>query len=98
MWEARDVSLCGTCRYTPGCALRRDRSSPVFHCEEFEVEGAQLPEAEGRGRPAPNPSGGHNPTGGGNPRYRGLCTDCENQASCMFVESEGGVWHCEEYR
>jgi len=28
----------------------------------------------------------------------GLCVDCEARHNCTFPKSEGGVWHCEEYR
>jgi hypothetical protein len=30
-------------------------------------------------------------------RSSGLCGDCGNNTSCMFVRREGGTWHCEEY-
>ena len=29
---------------------------------------------------------------------RGLCCNCENNEICVIPKSEGGVWHCEEYR
>jgi len=29
---------------------------------------------------------------------RGLCSYCEEYATCTYPKLEGGVWHCEEYR
>ncbi len=28
---------------------------------------------------------------------KGLCTNCANRHTCLLPQSEGGVWHCEEY-
>jgi len=30
--------------------------------------------------------------------YKGLCVNCENRETCRLAKSEGGIWHCEEYR
>jgi hypothetical protein len=29
--------------------------------------------------------------------YKGLCVNCEKRLDCRLADSEGGVWHCEEY-
>jgi hypothetical protein len=98
MAASRDMGLCGTCRYAPGCAFHRDHKFTVFHCEEFEFEDVPVPRIEERVRPAANPGVHDNPGMSGNAKYPGLCGDCENRASCMFAGPERCAWHCEEYR
>lgn len=98
MPEAHDISLCGTCRYSPDCAFHEDHKFTVFHCEEFQFEEVPLRKVEERIGVAANAGADDSSVRTGNSRYRGLCTDCENHASCVFVKPEGGVWHCEEYR
>jgi hypothetical protein len=65
----------------------------VLECEEFDGhvedkhDSAEERSNHGGGRVNPAPH-----------TYTGLCTDCENRATCTFVRPQGGVWHCEEYR
>lgn len=30
--------------------------------------------------------------------YKGLCSNCEERATCIYPKPEGGVWHCDEFR
>lgn len=30
--------------------------------------------------------------------FAGLCVDCQNRNTCIYAKTNGGVWHCEEYR
>lgn len=31
-------------------------------------------------------------------QYKGLCSNCDKRNSCVYVDKEGGVWHCNEYQ
>ncbi len=84
--------LCSTCFYSPMCVRLGTAGRPVFECEEFSQQGngfrwaaEDLPlEAPGRQT--------------SNEKSEGLCSDCANRKRCALRVSEGGVWHCEEYR
>jgi NADH:ubiquinone oxidoreductase subunit E len=90
--------ICKTCRHAQTCTLRVQSDDPVFHCEEFESCGAEVPPSE-----APSSSAGRSlaqPEQAAEPddiEYGGLCSDCANRLVCMYAGTEGGVWHCEEY-
>jgi hypothetical protein len=81
--------LCLTCDHTEKCAFHRDPSRPVYFCEEFEARTfpelkVTLPQdLDAKSAPVVT---------------LGLCVNCDHFASCTFPRSEGGVWHCEEYR
>ncbi|MGB2866669.1 MAG: hypothetical protein WBC05_25285 [Sedimentisphaerales bacterium] len=87
--------LCISCRNASSCTFPRDPAKPAFYCEEFEIETTVSiipPEKEqplARGPAAVDKDS----TG-----FVGLCSDCEGRQTCTFPKSEGGVWHCEEYR
>lgn len=98
-----EQGLCSCCKEASTCTFPREPGRPVWECEEFN---GILPPPLGRtslsrsvssipprgvlDEPIP-PS--LDPLPG-----RGLCTNCENRATCTFPKPEGGVWHCEEYR
>ncbi len=85
--EYRD--LCTTCNNKSSCMYRKTRNQPVFFCEQFDPF-IPVSEAAGNGNqvPAANHTNGH----------LGLCSNCEHQSTCMMSTTEGGIWHCEEYR
>ncbi|HOE11115.1 MAG TPA: hypothetical protein PLQ35_12640 [bacterium] len=84
--------LCSTCNHSPTCRSRSAHYGPVFYCEEFDSYTDVLP------RVVPPPISAESEHTDQVNRYTGLCSDCKNMESCMFLEPEGGVWHCEEYR
>ena len=85
--EYRD--LCSTCNHAPTCGNRSTAEKPVFYCEEFD---AYVPESsKKRSVSAPTETIDSD-------EYKGLCFNCENREKCVFPKSEGGIWHCEEYR
>ena len=98
MSRNEDLGLCQTCMYAADCALTKARGLPVLQCEEFEAE--RDPRVKARSgvvastEPGVDAALDVNLSG----KYKGLCVDCENRDSCTFPKSEGGVWHCEEYR
>ena len=93
--------ICTTCVHAGNCALSVAGRGPVFHCEEFECSGLEPSEQDdwtdelSPGRP-PSEDGDES-TPSTAPEYRGLCSDCAHRLFCMYADTEGGIWHCEEY-
>jgi hypothetical protein len=87
--------LCMSCRNASVCTFPRDPAMPAFYCEEFEIETPVSDiTAEKRQPFVTVPAAGKKDSSG----LAGLCIDCEGRKNCSFPKSEGGVWHCEEYR
>ncbi len=93
--------LCLSCANAPECTYAKDPDRPVLQCEECDpgtfhtltVSADPFPSGVTPSSPtAPLPEG-QAPD-----RYRGLCSLCEECATCTYPKPEGGVWHCEEYR
>lgn len=81
--------LCTSCMHAQTCMYLKKQELPVFHCEEFEiapVSGHKYREATLQSTPSERQT-----------RYRGLCSNCENRETCIYADTEGGVWHCEMY-
>ena len=88
--------LCMSCRNASSCTFPRDPAKPAFYCEEFEIEttiSIVPPEKE---KPLSIDSSAAKDKD--STEFIGLCSDCEGRKTCTFPKSEGGVWHCEEYR
>lgn len=81
------IQLCERCKGSAGCDLARKSGKSA--CKAFEAFEYFVPAIlEGQIQN----EGWVNST-----RSSGLCGDCGNRQSCMFVRREGGTWHCEEY-
>jgi hypothetical protein len=92
----RYFGLCMNCRNASSCTFPRDPAKPAFYCEEFEIETTVSiipPEKERLFETDSAAAKEKDST-----RFAGLCSDCEERQTCTFPKSEGGVWHCEEYR
>ena len=95
----RYLGLCSYCKSAQNCAFVRDPNRPVYQCEEFD----EITYASIRIPNQKNLSLKHLPQ---NPltsedtfhHYRGLCSNCEERATCTYPKPEGGVWHCDEFR
>jgi len=88
--------LCSTCKHASTCTFPKDPQRPSFFCEEFEIE-----RAAPRRRPRHDTSRlaeSYVAEGEGPSMSMGLCSDCENNRTCVLQKTEGGVWHCEEYK
>ena len=89
--------LCITCNYGPTCVRREHHGKPVWYCEEFDdyqpppKRPVGLTVKTERAREAAVAEKIQD-------LMRGLCCNCENNEICVIPKSEGGVWHCEEYR
>lgn len=84
--------LCATCNNNATCTFRRDPEKPVLHCEEFDdytepktITPTTTPLVNSEGKKKDSK------------KFKGLCVNCENRATCKLPKSETGVWHCEEY-
>jgi len=83
--------LCSTCRHDSACGSRSTPERPILFCELFEV---LVPVWTPPAIAAPL-AGAASEQGG--VEHKGLCMNCENRESCTTSQSQGGVWHCEEY-
>jgi hypothetical protein len=91
----RYFGLCMSCRNASSCTFTRDPAKPAFYCEEFEIETTVSIIPSEKEQPLEKKPVS---TDKDSTRFVGLCSDCENRQTCTFPKSEGGVWHCEEYR
>ena len=89
--------LCITCNHEPICVRRQHHGKPVWYCEEFDdyqplpkrpVDLTVKAESAKKSAVAEIISD----------LLQGLCCNCENNEICVIPKSEGGIWHCEEYR
>jgi len=91
----RYFGLCMSCRNASICTFPRDPAMPAFYCEEFAIETPVSVVTTEKEQPfVTGPAGVQKDSS----RLVGLCIDCEGRKNCSFPKSEGGVWHCEEYR
>jgi hypothetical protein len=95
----RYLGLCSYCKSAPNCTFVRDPNRPVYECEEFEgityvsirvPNQKNISPANSSKNPLTREDSLHS--------YKGLCSNCEERATCVYPKPEGGVWHCDEYR
>jgi len=86
--------ICSTCKNAPHCIFRKDATSPILQCEEFEnfppVTRNNIPKHLGAVSATTIQTRGTS-------NYKGLCINCTKVETCTFPKPEGGVWRCEEY-
>ncbi len=82
--------LCTTCNYAPSCVRMKNINMPVLYCEEFD-DYVPSPLKIVTGDIAQSKEKTYD-------KSTGLCCNCENREICVIPKSEGGIWHCEEYR
>jgi len=90
--------LCSTCNNAAGCTHLQRAKFPVLQCEEFDAYQPPRSKAGGQSAVSAGSPLGSDAGEGDSSKYKGLCQDCEHRSTCTFPKSEGGVWHCEEYR
>jgi len=90
--------LCSTCNNAPSCFYHHSRG-PALFCELFDNYVSPGVQTFAAGAPqATVPLFTSNPALEEAAEYTGLCMNCENRQTCGHAKSEGGVWHCEDYR
>lgn len=89
--------LCTTCNHAPSCVRMNNINMPVLYCEEFD-DYQPSREKSFKGFAEYGPAEIAEISKLSASREMGLCAFCDNQGNCAISKSEGGVWHCEEYR
>ena len=87
------LSLCSTCKHAQQCTLKCKGEKPVFYCEEFDFDRPIAMNIVNPFQVHPRPAKTNGKT-----QYVGLCSDCEDRHECGSAKTEGGIWHCQEYR
>jgi len=82
--------LCLTCNNDLNCTFVRKPNQPVLFCDEFDDFTPLIVNVT---QPSTLPDNG----GKDSEKYKGLCVNCENRATCTLTKPVSGVWHCEEY-
>ena len=81
------AGLCSTCNNAPSC-FHRARRGVAQYCELFDNFVAD---------PVNDPPVSAPPVRTHSNGYQGLCMNCDHRETCRPLQSEGGVWHCENY-
>ncbi len=99
--QPQNTNICQTCIYASECVHYQNSliaSKPIWFCANFDILASlQVAEneeiySEERSSQSSKPCIEAIPG-----RMKGLCSNCDNRALCLFPIVEGGVWHCEEY-
>jgi len=95
----RYLGLCSYCKSAPNCTFVRNPDRPVCECEEFD-ESIYAPVRVPNQKNVLLKNLSNSPSTSEDPfhLYKGLCSQCEERANCIYPKPEGGVWHCEEFR
>ena len=81
--------ICQNCNSNNNCAFLKDAEQVIIHCEEYDNY-THMPERRQISTTIQR--------NGELDSSKGLCMDCENRKSCVNVPSDGGIWHCHEYK
>lgn len=95
----KSAGLCSACINEAGCTYGNTEERRVIQCEQFELS---MPY---RQKTAENeiwqivksmvkPSASAETDA----HVWGLCKNCGEFPNCTYPRSEGGVWHCEDYK
>ena len=88
------TDLCMTCNDQAICIS--DSRRPVMFCEQFD-DYTPEPEKTYQSK-SPAVSDKVDKADKDDYPYLGLCMNCDHRKTCPLAKSEGGVWHCEDYR
>ena len=91
--------LCLNCNHAATCVVPAQSSAPVWHCNEHECLAPYCPPSKPKTDATPAATPGKPDACEKNLNHlMGLCTNCDNQASCTLPRPESGVWQCNEYQ
>lgn len=91
--------ICSTCNDASICKNSGNSTHPVWHCEQFNDYTPPVIDSLDK-----------NVIFDGNSqisskseevcseKYKGLCMNCDNRETCINSETDGGIWHCEDYK
>jgi len=91
--ENQFFGLCSTCNHASTCKHSRNSNNPVWHCEEFDDYSPLAVTNNSHYTHSSSDTGEKY-----SEKFKGLCMNCDNRNTCSKSQTEGGVWHCEEYR
>ncbi len=86
--------LCSNCSNVYDCVFLHNTDQVIFQCEEYIA--VKVEKTCESGDVLKKSSSFKNLCI--SVKYKGLCINCENRESCGLSSTEGGVWHCEEYK
>ena len=89
-------TLCSTCKNVKNCTTLKYSDRPILFCEDFCIDIFLNTDYSNNEKQHIKKSNNKNNTD--SKTYFGLCINCDNRHNCNLSNSEGGVWHCEEYQ
>ena len=92
------LGLCRLCDNAADCTFLRYSGRGVKECDEFRVLAIAPQMTIAKPMPMVRRESAVIPRGREETSLQGLCRTCEYRAGCTYARTEGGVWHCEEYR
>lgn len=91
--------LCLTCVHAPGCAYRQNAAQIILECNEFDDRTAGDLRLAQDATSAPKTVRFQSDFEASNSgKFMGLCVNCDYRENCKLPKTDGGIWHCEEYR
>ena len=97
--KKRYLGLCSYCKSELNCMFIRDPKRPICQCEEFEeITYVSIRVQNQKNISSKNSSKNPFPREDLLHSYKGLCSNCDERATCVYPKPEGGVWRCDEYR
>lgn len=94
--------ICATCNHLKICVNQHKRIRPVWFCEEFDdyvpAEKIKVKIPVQKSKPKDKYQISSDKKNTQSQTLKGLCVDCENRDNCSLKKTNGGVWHCEEYK
>ena len=79
--------ICNNCIYNTACILEQSSSSPIFHCNDYQLEAQK--EA---------PLSVTFPIEEVAPEQKGLCGYCDRRNDCKLKTKDAIIITCEEYK
>jgi hypothetical protein len=98
--EPDDRGICSTCDHVTTCRLHSEDKKPVFFCEEFACS---LSDSVYERQETLGTSGNYgcqiavSKPENARLAYLGLCKDCSELTTCVFLKPGGGTWQCDSY-
>ncbi|MFH0801522.1 MAG: hypothetical protein V2A78_03925 [bacterium] len=95
----KSAGLCSACINEAGCTYGNTEERQVIQCEQFELSmpsRQKITENEiwrvvkSMVKPSERAET--------DTHVWGLCKNCGDFPNCTYPRSEGGVWHCEDYK
>jgi hypothetical protein len=92
--------ICSGCDHVAACGLHSEEEKPVFFCEEFSCSSSDSVYERPGTLAIPGSSGCEvvvRKPEHARLAYLGLCNDCSELTTCVFLKPGGGTWQCDSY-